>query len=121
MDRLSERERLVVAFLAQGLTVKHIAREMALAPRTVERHIEDSRHKLGARNTAQLVATVLTGERGLAYPPEPMLIEKTPWAAAGAVMSKADPPKASAVRTLFIKSLSSLIEASYAGSTMISL
>ena len=55
----------MVAFLAEGLTAKQIAREMRVAPRTIERHIEDSRHKFGVRNNAQLVAAVLRAERDL--------------------------------------------------------
>ena len=57
---LTERERDIVSLVADGGTAKAIARTMNLSPRTVERHIENSRLKLGASNKAQLVAKAIT-------------------------------------------------------------
>ena len=59
MERLTEQEQAIVGMIARGHTAKLIAREMSMAPRTVERHILDCRQKLGAKNNAQLVATAL--------------------------------------------------------------
>ena len=53
---LTSRERDVVALIANGQTSKGIAREMNLSSRTVERHVENCRYKLHARNKAELVA-----------------------------------------------------------------
>ena len=61
MEDLTERERLIVGMIADGHTAKGIAREMSLAPRTVEQHLWDCRQKLGAANNAHLVATALRG------------------------------------------------------------
>lgn len=61
MDELNERERAVVALLAEGQTAKLIARELQIGPRTVEKHLDACRQKLGASNNAHLVATALRG------------------------------------------------------------
>jgi DNA-binding CsgD family transcriptional regulator len=61
VEHLSERERAIVALLAEGQTAKLIARELQLAPRTVEMHLDTCRQKLGATNNAHLVATALRG------------------------------------------------------------
>jgi DNA-binding CsgD family transcriptional regulator len=50
---LTAREREVLELVAQGLTTAAIARRLALAPPTVETHIESAREKLGAANRAQ--------------------------------------------------------------------
>ncbi len=54
------RERQVAALLAEGQTSKEIARLLKLSPRTAEAHRDRLKAKLGARNTAELVAR-LTG------------------------------------------------------------
>jgi PAS domain S-box-containing protein len=58
-QRLSPREREVVAYLAQGLSSKHIARLLKLSPRTVEMHRGRLLRKLGVRSTAQLLALLV--------------------------------------------------------------
>ena len=58
---LSEREREVLQCIASGLSSKHCAQELGLAPRTVERHVENLRNKLNARNKPHLVAKALAG------------------------------------------------------------
>jgi LuxR family maltose regulon positive regulatory protein len=60
---LSDRERKILDALARGLSSKQIARELGIAPRTVERQVENLRNKLNARNTPHLVAKALS--RGL--------------------------------------------------------
>jgi PAS domain S-box-containing protein len=57
---LTARERQVAALLAEGQTSKEIARALDLSPRTAEAHRAKLQSKLGARNTAELVAR-LTG------------------------------------------------------------
>lgn len=57
---LTARERQVAAHLAEGRTNKEIARLLGLSPRTAEAHRARLLAKLGARNTAELVAR-LTG------------------------------------------------------------
>jgi len=53
---LTARERQVAALLAAGQTSKEIARLLELSPRTAEAHRARLQTKLGARNTAELVA-----------------------------------------------------------------
>lgn len=57
---LTARERQVAGLLAEGRTSKEIARLLELSPRTAEAHRARLQAKLGARNTAELVAR-LTG------------------------------------------------------------
>jgi DNA-binding CsgD family transcriptional regulator len=56
---LSEREREVLECVAQGLSSKECAQQLGIAPRTVERHVENLRNKLNARNKPHLVAKAL--------------------------------------------------------------
>jgi len=58
-ERLSTREREVVAYLAQGLSSKDIARQLGLSPRTVEMHRSRLLRKLGVRSTNQLLAALV--------------------------------------------------------------
>lgn len=52
---LTNREREILEYIAIGLSAKEIALELPIAPRTVERHIENIRLKMGARNRAHMV------------------------------------------------------------------
>ena len=56
---LSQREREVLQCIASGLSSKQCAQELGIAPRTVERHVENLRNKLNARNKPHLVAKAL--------------------------------------------------------------
>jgi len=58
---LSQREREVLQCIASGLSSKQCAQELGIAPRTVERHVENLRNKLHARNKPHLVAKALAG------------------------------------------------------------
>ena len=58
---LSEREREVLECIARGLSSKQCAQQLGIAPRTVERHVENLRNKLNARNKPHLVAKALAG------------------------------------------------------------
>lgn len=53
---LTQREQEVLEQVAEGLSAKEVARDLSIAPRTVERHIENIRLKLRARNTPHLIA-----------------------------------------------------------------
>lgn len=52
---LSEREAEVVRHLAQGLTMKEIAAQLSLSPRTLETYRARAMEKLGLKNRADLV------------------------------------------------------------------
>lgn len=53
---LTEREQDIVILIAEGQSSKGIGRTLNLSHRTVERHVENCRFKLHARNKAELVA-----------------------------------------------------------------
>jgi DNA-binding NarL/FixJ family response regulator len=57
---LTSRERDILALVADGQSSKGIARAMNLSHRTVERHVENCRSKLNARNKAELVAKAIS-------------------------------------------------------------
>jgi LuxR family transcriptional regulator of spore coat protein len=58
---LTEREREVLQCIAGGLSSKQCALQLGIAPRTVERHVENLRNKLNAKNKPHLVAKALAG------------------------------------------------------------
>lgn len=53
---LSTRECEILECVALGMSAKEIARHVNLAPRTIERYIENMRLKMHARNSAHMVA-----------------------------------------------------------------
>lgn len=58
--QLTQREHEIIALIADGHSAKGIAQKLQLSSRTVERHIENCRLKLHARNTSQLVSRAIT-------------------------------------------------------------
>lgn len=60
---LTAREHQVLEYIANGLSAKQVAQEIDIAPRTVERHIENVRLKIRARNRTHMVTIAL--ESGL--------------------------------------------------------
>jgi len=56
---LSERERDVVRLLARGLTMKEVARQLSLSPRTLETYRARAMEKLALRTRADLVRYAL--------------------------------------------------------------
>ncbi len=53
---LTRREQEILECVAIGLSAKEVARRIDIAPRTVERHIENMRLKLHAKNSAHMIA-----------------------------------------------------------------
>jgi DNA-binding NarL/FixJ family response regulator len=66
LDPLTEREREVLALVAQGLSNDEIAARLYLSPPTAKTHVSRATSKLGARDRAQLVVTAY--ETGLVVP-----------------------------------------------------
>jgi DNA-binding NarL/FixJ family response regulator len=69
MDRLTSREREVVALVAHGLSNDEIAATMVVSPTTVKTHVSRAMTKLAARDRAQLV--VFAYQTGLVRPRDP--------------------------------------------------
>ena len=67
MDVLTEREREVVALVAEGLTNDEIAGRLVVSPATARTHVSRAMIKLDARDRAQLV--VFAYQSGLVRPP----------------------------------------------------
>jgi len=59
MAQLTNRESEVLRLVARGRSAKEVALELAIAPCTVERHIENVRLKTRTRNRAHMVAFVI--------------------------------------------------------------
>lgn len=72
LANLTDREREVVALVADGMSNTEIARQLTLSPLTVKTHANHAMTKLGARDRAQLV--VIAYQTGLARAP------RRPWA-----------------------------------------
>lgn len=53
---LTSREHEILELTALGKSAKQIAQDIEIAPRTVERHLENVRHKLRARNKSHMIA-----------------------------------------------------------------
>lgn len=60
-NRLTSREREIIAAIAEGLTSKEIARLLKLSPRTVETYRSRLMDKLCVKNTSELLSNVLGG------------------------------------------------------------
>ena len=60
LNILTERERQILKLIAQGLLNKNIASKLKLSIRTVEAHRSSLTHKLGIKNTANLVKYALS-------------------------------------------------------------
>ncbi len=62
-ETLTPREREVLEQITGGASNKEAGRTLGISPRTIEVHRARIMEKLGARNAADLVRIVLTGER----------------------------------------------------------
>lgn len=67
LSALTDREREVVALVAEGLTNDDIAERLFISPTTAKTHVSRSLVKLNARDRAQLVA--MAYRSGLVTPP----------------------------------------------------
>lgn len=56
LESLSDRELEVFQLIGQGKTMKQIADELHLSPKTIEVHRSHIREKLGVTSAAELVA-----------------------------------------------------------------
>lgn len=68
MEMLTEREREIVALVAEGLNNDEIAEELYISPATARTHVSRAMTKLAARDRAQLV--VFAYQSGLVAPRE---------------------------------------------------
>jgi DNA-binding NarL/FixJ family response regulator len=66
LEVLTEREREVMALVAEGLSNEEIAQRLYVSPATAKTHVSRAMVKLGARDRAQLVVTAY--ESGLVRP-----------------------------------------------------
>ena len=66
LDELTDREREVVALVAEGLSNEEIAHRLVVSTATAKTHVSRAMGKLGARDRAQLV--VIGYESGLVRP-----------------------------------------------------
>lgn len=64
MERLTPRERQVLDQIVAGASNKEAGRKLKISPRTIEVHRARIMAKLGARNAADLVRTVLSNGPG---------------------------------------------------------
>ena len=62
LQLLTEREREVLGLLAYGASNKEAGRQLGISPRTVEVHRARIMEKLGARNSADMMRIVLSGQ-----------------------------------------------------------
>jgi DNA-binding NarL/FixJ family response regulator len=66
LEQLTDREREIMALVAEGLSNDEIAERLVVSPATAKTHVSRAMVKLGARDRAQLV--VLAYEHGLVRP-----------------------------------------------------
>ncbi|GAA1753993.1 MULTISPECIES: response regulator transcription factor [Streptomonospora] len=66
LNSLTDREREVMAAVAEGLSNEELARRLTLSPATAKTHVSRVLTKLGARDRAQLV--VIAYETGMVRP-----------------------------------------------------
>jgi DNA-binding NarL/FixJ family response regulator len=64
LERLTERERLIVRRVVAGVRVPSIARELYLSQSTIRNHLSAAFHKLGVRSQAELLDLAQRGPTG---------------------------------------------------------
>jgi DNA-binding NarL/FixJ family response regulator len=60
LDRLSNRERHVLALIGRGLSTREIAAQLAISVKTVESHCAHIKEKLGLRHARDLMRAAVT-------------------------------------------------------------
>ena len=60
MEAFTDLEREILLRVASGESARDIAAAVLMPKRTVVRHIDTCKHKLGAKNNAQLVARAIS-------------------------------------------------------------
>jgi DNA-binding NarL/FixJ family response regulator len=65
LERLSERERVILAYLAKGAANKEIARRLHISEHTVRTHVTNVLSKLGFTNRVQAAAFAVQNEFAL--------------------------------------------------------
>jgi DNA-binding NarL/FixJ family response regulator len=71
LSGLTDREREILALVAEGLSNDDIAQRLVVSPQTVKTHVNRTMAKLGAHDRAQLV--VVAYQTGLIRPPSPSI------------------------------------------------
>lgn len=71
LDRLTPRERAILAALAEGLSNKHVARRFDLSPRTVEVHRANMLRRADAASLAELLRLQILSEQMMPNIPAP--------------------------------------------------
>jgi two-component system, LuxR family, response regulator FixJ len=59
IEQLSKREREILVGMAEGLSNRMIAEELAISPRTVELHRANLLNKMGARHSAEAIRVAI--------------------------------------------------------------
>lgn len=62
LDQLTERQREILSKVVDGIPNKAIALDLNISERTVEKHREGIRRKMGVRSLAELVRTMVLYE-----------------------------------------------------------
>ena len=84
---LTARELEILELVANGFSAKEVASRLGIAPRTVERHTENARTKMRARNRPHMVTLAISmgilliepSAKPLRAELEPEGAEDTPW------------------------------------------
>lgn len=62
IDQLSEREREIIAFISKGINSREIGEQLFISEFTVKTHRRNIMHKLGVKNTAELIRFAVENE-----------------------------------------------------------
>ena len=73
LEKVTEREMVILRLVADGLSSKEIAKELDVSPRTIEAHRANLFNKLGVNSLAELIrfylkALPITGNESITHP-----------------------------------------------------
>lgn len=71
IEKLSRRERTILASIAEGFSNREIGVKLNISPRTVELHRANLLHKIGARNSADAIRMAMEAGLTIFQPPLP--------------------------------------------------